>query len=243
MTKPPTFQLYVKDFLEGTAAMSNAEAGAYIKLLCHQWLKDGLPNDMAILIRFCGGDPSGIDGVLNKFKGSKNGTLKNTRLETERKKQKKFAKIRKKTGEKGAKTRWHNEHKANGLDSRPNFLPNGLPSIENGSSSSIPSSSSNNTNTISHTLLEVIEIMRRQLNRSYSDELVERVSKKILHDYHGEKIYNISALVGKYIKGLKPDCKAKLYNPGTGQYVFMEIEKWEKTKGDTELIFECYELG
>jgi uncharacterized protein YdaU (DUF1376 family) len=39
--RPPAFQLYARDFLTGTTAMSNIATGAYIRLLCHAW--DGNP--------------------------------------------------------------------------------------------------------------------------------------------------------------------------------------------------------
>jgi len=39
--KPPAYQHYAKDFLTGTAGMSCAEVGAYIRLLDHCW--DGSP--------------------------------------------------------------------------------------------------------------------------------------------------------------------------------------------------------
>lgn len=36
--KPPAFQFYADEYLAGTIAMSLAEVGAYIRLLCYQWL-------------------------------------------------------------------------------------------------------------------------------------------------------------------------------------------------------------
>ena len=40
--KPPAFQFYPKDFLadDNTAAMTNEELGAYIRLLCHVWIAE-----------------------------------------------------------------------------------------------------------------------------------------------------------------------------------------------------------
>jgi uncharacterized protein YdaU (DUF1376 family) len=40
MSKRPAFQFYAKDFLAGTAHMSCAEVGAYIRLLSHAWDSD-----------------------------------------------------------------------------------------------------------------------------------------------------------------------------------------------------------
>jgi hypothetical protein len=85
--------------------------------------------------------------------------------------------------------------------------------------------------------------VRRQLNRSFSDDIVERTAKKIMNDYSGKKIYNLDALALTYAGKLKPDMRVKAYNPGTGQFTYMSPDQWEKIKSNTELQFEAYELG
>lgn len=76
----PYFKFYPTDFLLGIAYMSNAEVGAYIKLLCYQWNKGFLPNDMQILEKLSGGM---TDNVLDKFTKTGKGWI-NERLEKER---------------------------------------------------------------------------------------------------------------------------------------------------------------
>lgn len=76
----PYFKFYPTDFLLGIAYMSNAEVGAYIKLLCYQWNKGFLPNDHNILESLSGGM---TDNVLDKFVLEGN-VWKNKRLEKER---------------------------------------------------------------------------------------------------------------------------------------------------------------
>ena len=90
--KPPAFQLYVAEFLQGTAMMSNEEVGIYIRLLCHAWDREGLPNDDTILCRLVGepiGHPDGslhsrFPVVLKKFYEDDDGALRNSRQETYR---------------------------------------------------------------------------------------------------------------------------------------------------------------
>jgi len=80
--KAPAFQFYADDFLAGTSDMSAEEVGGYIRLLCHQWTKGGIPNDpdragrMATLL----GSPS-LGYVLAKFSLCEDGMLRNERLE------------------------------------------------------------------------------------------------------------------------------------------------------------------
>jgi uncharacterized protein YdaU (DUF1376 family) len=111
--KAPAFQFYADDFLAGTADMKAEEVGGFIRLLCHQWTKGGIPDDkdraemMAGLI----GSPS-ICYVLAKFeKDPVDGLLKNKRLEIVRQEQQEFSKSRSTSGRKGAEIRWgHGKH-------------------------------------------------------------------------------------------------------------------------------------
>lgn len=83
--RPPAFQFYPDDFLAGTFDLSPHEVGVVIRLLCHQWNRAFLPNDMEKLQRLAGGNVS--DDVLSKFPVAQDGTRKNVRLENERAKQ------------------------------------------------------------------------------------------------------------------------------------------------------------
>ena len=80
MNKPPAFQFYPDDFLGGVSDMTQAEVGAYILLLCHQWNCGKISDDKSRLSLTAKGEVS--DHVFNKFPSGKN-----KRLEKERKKQ------------------------------------------------------------------------------------------------------------------------------------------------------------
>lgn len=108
--KPPAFQFYADDFLAGTADMTNDEVGAYIRLLCHQWSKGGLPNDSDRLSRMAGAMPvPSLGYVLAKFRQCDDGQLRNDRLEAERQKQDAYRAEQSKKGKKGAEQRWKND--------------------------------------------------------------------------------------------------------------------------------------
>lgn len=208
MTKPPSFQFYPKDFLEGTAHMSNAEVGAYMRLLCHQWLKDGLDNDMAILKRFCAGDEQGIEVALMKFKKDKKGTLKNTRLENERKKQKNFKKSQSERGKKGAEGRWHNGHKINGLHASAILPAIGQASVKQWREND--SSSSSSTTVEKDRQKKIFEIMRTSTSPAeYSDDYLQKKSNEVAASYYGKSIKSLPGLISKILSDLPPNLKAK----------------------------------
>lgn len=107
--KPPAFQFYADDFLAGTTDMTNDEVGAYIRLLCHQWSKGGLPNDPERLSRMAGAMPvPSLGYVLAKFRLCDDGQLRNNRLESERQKQDAYRAEQSQKGKKGAEQRWKN---------------------------------------------------------------------------------------------------------------------------------------
>lgn len=127
MSRPPAFQLYADDFLGGTADMSAEEVGAYIRLLCHQWNKGGLPNDPDRLAKMAGlmAAPS-LGYVIAKFPPCADGQLRNERLERVRAESEAYSKKQSENGKKGAKTRWENGGANGGAIATPmaNVCPN-----------------------------------------------------------------------------------------------------------------------
>lgn len=97
--KSPAFQFYAENFLGGTAEMTAEEVGVYIRLLCHQWHKNGLPNDDKKLIQLSGGKKKAIEEVRKKFKVSDDGLLRNERLELTRQQQDDYREKRRKNAE------------------------------------------------------------------------------------------------------------------------------------------------
>ncbi len=121
--KAPAFQLYADDFLAGTADMTAEEVGGFIRLLCHQWAKGGVPDSEERSGMMAGlmGSPS-LRYVLSKFeKDPADGLLKNKRLESVRSEKDAYLKSQSESGLKGALARW-NQCRANG---DPNGDPNG----------------------------------------------------------------------------------------------------------------------
>ena len=121
--KAPAFQFYADDFLAGTSDMSAEEVGGYIRLLCHQWTKGGIPNDpdragrMATLL----GSPS-LGYVLAKFSLGDDGMLRNERLEQVRAEQEAYKLRQASSGRNGAQKRWSKCQN----DGNPNNNPNGV---------------------------------------------------------------------------------------------------------------------
>jgi len=139
MNKPPAFQFYADNFLEGTGDMTPEEVGVYIRLLCHQWSKGGLePDDQRLQIMAGQCRASALAKAKTKFGIGEDGLLRNARLERERVKQ---AAYREKQAENGAK-RWSG-------DAKPHAKPPAvaLPSLMPNACFPSPSPVSINTNT------------------------------------------------------------------------------------------------
>lgn len=90
--KSPAFQFYPADHLSDAniVCMTNEEYGAFMRLLCHCWLEQGLPNDdqkLAKLSMETRGWKRIRENVMALFYLDSNGLYQNQRLDEERAKQ------------------------------------------------------------------------------------------------------------------------------------------------------------
>jgi len=101
MGEAPAFQFYVSDFLLGTIDFTNAQAGAYIRLLCRQWDKGSVSEEKFILsTKDLPSDEQ--EAVKSKFL-YENGEYRNIRLENTRIKQEEFRKKQRENGKLGGR--------------------------------------------------------------------------------------------------------------------------------------------
>lgn len=121
------FKFYVNDFLVGTSFMTAAEIGVYIRMLCYQWDKGFLPNNIDTLNLMFGGEVT--QSVIDKFVSNENGLI-NTRLDDERKQA--FSKVEKlkSNGRKGSSKRWGGENFETELIGKPDPAANFYIGIE-----------------------------------------------------------------------------------------------------------------
>lgn len=108
--KPPASQFYWNDFTCDVDTWSNEEVGAYMRLLASEWTNGPLPKDMKRLSRIARQDHESFlqmwDEVLSSKFHLRSGRWCNKRMEDERLKMQKRAKVRAKLGKQGAKKRW-----------------------------------------------------------------------------------------------------------------------------------------
>ncbi|HTI70871.1 MAG TPA: DUF1376 domain-containing protein [Candidatus Limnocylindria bacterium] len=116
----PAFQFYAQDFLVGTVMMSTAEVGAFVRLLCHQWVNESLPDDDTALARLAlieGESGEHVAAILRrvraKFQPDKDGQLRNRRLEAIRLEQASYRARKARAGKLGAGRRWGKKRGAN----------------------------------------------------------------------------------------------------------------------------------
>jgi len=111
MNGSPAFQFYPADWLsdEKVISMSMAGEGVYVHLLCYCWREGSIPADRSAIGLLCKGyNGPGIDEALTCFVPSrKRGRLINKRVESERRKQESFRKLKQDAGLRGAESRWH----------------------------------------------------------------------------------------------------------------------------------------
>jgi len=88
MSKAPAFQFYPSDFISDPTVqmMSNAEIGVYLKMLCFDWIGDGIPTDVERLFNLLDCNESELSICLEKFEEI-GGRYYNKRLRKEREKQ------------------------------------------------------------------------------------------------------------------------------------------------------------
>ena len=98
--------LYVNDFIASTMVMSAAERGAYISLLCHAWIDDGLTSDKAKLARLAGCDRIDLKVALERFYLDESGRYRHKRMEEVREEVMEKRNKLTKAGKKGAEARW-----------------------------------------------------------------------------------------------------------------------------------------
>ena len=109
MKPPDSFPFFYEDFINGTSYMSPEEVGIYVRLLCYQWAKGGVPSDEEMLFRIAGlqqaSNKLATSITKGKFLKDSDGILRNQRLAQIR--DKAFNQRRKMSerGKKGAKAR------------------------------------------------------------------------------------------------------------------------------------------
>ena len=80
------FPFFPEAFLVSTMLMSPAEVGAYMRLLCHSWIEDGIPyKNKSDLGRLAGVSPKKLEKIMQKFFIDDQNMVRNYRLEEVRK--------------------------------------------------------------------------------------------------------------------------------------------------------------
>lgn len=87
MSKSPAFQFYADDFISGTVDMTAEEVGGYIRLICYQWAKGGVPDNDKKIIGITRCRRNAIASIREKFEIKKDDKIFNKRLEEIRQKQ------------------------------------------------------------------------------------------------------------------------------------------------------------
>lgn len=101
MATNPVFPLYYNDMDRSTKTWTNAEYGAYVRLLVHQWDQGSIPEDAERLEMIAPGLHKVWNTVKEKFTQLEPGKLYNLRLEVIRKEREEFSKLQSGRGKGG----------------------------------------------------------------------------------------------------------------------------------------------
>lgn len=82
MRDAPAFDFFPERWLCGVATLTDAEQLSFLRLLCHQWMLDGLPESIKKLRRLAGRGVT--QNLLGKFPMDSEGIRRNPRLESVR---------------------------------------------------------------------------------------------------------------------------------------------------------------
>ena len=111
MAKDPTIPFYAQDFYIDTLQWSEAEVGAYIRLLCTLWINGFCYNSAIELANVSPLAKQVVDKYSDKFVFYDDNKFSSKRLEDERDKRIKNREIRSIAGKKGAESRWQTDSK------------------------------------------------------------------------------------------------------------------------------------
>ena len=109
------FPFFPADFLVSTMLMKPDQRGAYITLLCHAWIEDGLEDNEELLCQLAGLKPAKMKEVLKRFARDSDGKLRHPRMEQVRQEVLALRDKRAKAGRKGAEVKWQSHSKATSL--------------------------------------------------------------------------------------------------------------------------------
>jgi len=138
--KSPAFQFYPKDFMAGTATMSNQEVGAYMRLLCYAWDAGSVPNDSRERSRIvcCSlKQERTLWHRLERKFALVDGVYVNERMEEERQKQAEYRRRQSDKGKASATVRWQPDGNRTVTTVTPRLQPDGNSSSSSSSSSSV----------------------------------------------------------------------------------------------------------
>lgn len=144
-TNLPAFLFYANDFIGSTAHLEVEVVGAYIRLLCYQWVNGSIPKNPKYIQAIISCSASKFKEIWEdlspKFKNCADG-LKNERLESVRKEALEYKDSISKRGQEAAKARWNKQCTGNAQAMPTHDFGNAKPMPKNALSSSSSSSSS-----------------------------------------------------------------------------------------------------
>jgi len=183
------FKFEPAKFLIGTAEMPPEQVGGYIRLLCYDWEKDGLANNLKSISLLSGLSESEASAILSlKFRLEEDGRWRNTVLHSQILERRQLSEKNAENGKKGAEVR-----KSNKIDSER--LANGKRTVKrNDSILEIELEKEINTHTLSpHEVPKIEKVIEHGNMRGINEAVCTDYFNKRSRD--GWKVVNGGQLV------------------------------------------------
>ena len=204
------FPLYFERFILGTLDMNTEEVGAYFLMLCHQWDKGFVPNDLSSIRKITRMHPrKNLNRVLVKFRLDGDRLINHVLEEIRSEQEGKMAK-RSESGKKAAKKRWE----PNAFALQTQYEPNA-----NREEKNRKEEKREITRTVGIELLkmaktnsQIMESFRRQINSKFPGSVTDAHFENSLQGYvgwfdgkhpNGESLLKFSSWWSYYLESIK----------------------------------------
>lgn len=111
MNKAPAFQFYPKDYTsdEHVVLMSLEQEGAYLRLMCHQWLHGSIPSELSQIAAICRTTPAKMKklwaGIEPCFPSTEDGRRANRRMSKDNEDMQRWREARAEAGAAGGRAK------------------------------------------------------------------------------------------------------------------------------------------
>lgn len=191
------FKFYASDFYMDTIAWDEEMVGLHIRLMCQQWINDGVEFDGKYPIGLNEHQREIFDKIRHKYSVKKSGKIFNKRLKKTQADLNVFVENARNAGRKGASARW-------GKDGKPYRVPQENP---NGVSMAIQKQNTDTENTVVVGEKEqpFFEMFKRASGNFFSDQVLLSEVGKFMNKYPAVNRNQAAAIINTWVGNMQSE--------------------------------------